>query len=73
LFYKDDIIPDDLYSQLVIFRHSFPNKEKPTVPTIFDIKDYISKIFAAQKDLLMQVGALFKLILVMPAKNVIII
>ena len=71
-FYKDDIIPDDLHSQLVIFGNSFqsiPDKEKPASPTIFDIKDYFAKLSTAQKDLLGQVGLLLKLILVMPATN----
>ena len=71
-FYKDDIIPDDLCSQLVIFGHSFqsiPDKKKPTAPTIFDIKEYFAKLSTAQRDLLMQVGLLLKLILVMPATN----
>jgi len=71
-FYKDDIIPDDLRSQLVIFGNSFqsiPAKEKPTSPTIFDIKDYFANLSTAQKGLLGQVGLLLKLILVMPATN----
>ena len=71
-FYKDDIIPDDLRSQLVIFGHSFqsiPDKEKPTAPTIFDIKEYFAKLSTVQRDLLMQVGLLLKQILVMPATN----
>jgi len=41
-FYKDDIVPDDLHSQLVIFGNSFqsiPDKEKPALPAIFGIKD----------------------------------
>ena len=71
-FYKEDIIPDDLHSQLVIFGNSFqsiPDKEKPASPTIFDIKDYFAKLSTAQKDLLGQVGLLLKLILVMLATN----
>ena len=71
-FYKDDIIPDDLRSQLVIFGHSFqsiPDKEKPATPTTFDIKEYCATLSTAQIDLLMQVGLLLKLILVMPTTN----
>jgi len=69
-FYKDDINPDDLRSQLVIFGNSFQSiSEKPALPTIFDIKEYFVKLSTAQKDLLVQVGLLLKLILVMPATN----
>jgi len=70
-FYKDDIIPDDLRSQLVIFGNSFqsiPDKEKPS-PNIYDIKDYFTNLTTAQKNLLGQVSLLLKLILVMPATN----
>jgi len=69
-FYKDDINPDDIRSQLVIFGNIFQSiPEKPALPTIFDIKEYFVKISTAQKDLLVQVGLLLKLILVMPATN----
>lgn len=69
-FYEDDLNPDILHSQLVIFGNHFQSiPEKPSSPTIFDIKDFFVKLSTAQKDLLEQVGLVLKLILVMPATN----
>ena len=46
----DDIIPDDLRSQLTIFGQfsNIPDKEKPATPTIFEIKEYFAKLSIAQ-------------------------
>ena len=53
------------FSYLVtIFKVRIP--EKPTSPTIFDIKDFFAKLSTAQKGLLEEVGVVLKLILVMP-------
>jgi len=38
-FYKDDIIPDDLHSQLLIFGNSFQSIPDNLHHLIFDIKD----------------------------------
>ena len=69
-YYKDDLNPDVLHSQLLIFGNHFQSlPEKPSSPTIFDIKDFFVKLTEAQKLLLEQVGSVLKLILVMPATN----
>ena len=65
-YYKDDLNPDVLHSQLLIFGNHFQSiPEKPSSPTIFDIKDFFVKLSTAQKNLLEQVGLVLKLILVM--------
>ena len=69
-YYKDDLNPDVLHSQFLVFGNHFQSiPEKPSSPTIFDIKDFFVKLSTAQKDLLEQVGLVLKLILVMPATN----
>ena len=69
-YYKDDLNPDVLHSQLLIFGNHFQSiPEKPSSPTIFDIKDFFVKLSTAQKNLLEQVGLVLKLILVIPATN----
>ena len=69
-YYKDDLNPDVLHSQLLIFGNHFQSiPEKSSSPTIFDVKDFFVKLSTAQKNLLEQVGLVLKLILVMPATN----
>ena len=70
-FYKDDLHPEILRSQLSIFCTEF-QKFYSTVqipPTIVDIIKYTSTLTAAQKQLLSEVCTVMKLTLVMPATN----
>ena len=68
-FYKDDIKPEVLQVQLVTFGANFPNNPGKKRPTVFDIRDYMTAMTQAQRDLLDQVVNIMKLILVMPATN----
>ena len=68
-FYKNDIKPDILQVQLVTFGTNFQSNPGERRPTVFDIRDYITAMTQAQRDLLDQVVNLMQLILVMPATN----
>ena len=68
--YRDDLNPDVLHSQLLIFGNYFQSTNQGSISlSVFDIKDFFVKLSTAQKDLLEQVGRVLKLILVMPAMN----
>ena len=71
-FYKDDIKPDILQVQLITFGTNFQSNSdfiKDRRPTVFDLRDYITAMTPAQRDLLDQIVNLLQLILVMPATN----
>lgn len=70
-FYKDDLHPERLRSQLSIFSTEFRNHYSTVQipPTILDIIKYISSLTTAQKQLLSEVCTVMMLILVMPATN----
>ena len=51
--YKDDLNPDVLHSQLLVFGNHFQStNERPIYPSVFDIKDFFVKLSTIQKNLL---------------------
>ena len=72
-FYKDDLQPEVLQTQLPTFGLQFQqfhrDKHGDQKSTIFDIKEYFSSLITAQITLLSEVAQVMKLILIMPAAN----
>lgn len=69
-FYKDDLQPDNLSSQLLTFAHDFKRAHDSNSKILIShiIEFYVS-LASAQKLLLSQVGTVVQLLLIMPATN----
>lgn len=69
-FYKEDLDPENLRAQLLIFGVEFQCKSNQTTkPDTFDVRNYFRSLTSAQRSLLSEVCTILQLILIMPATN----